>query len=226
MIRILVADDEVLIAQGIRQYLEHAGLQVIAVASDGEEAVAKTLELKPDVVLLDITMPGKEGLEALAEIKAARPETTVIMLTGHRKPALLVQALIGGAAGYLTKTESGMQNLPNLIRSSVEGSETIVDRDLLQRTIEQLTRDPSPEAAQKRARVRRLTDQETRVLRLIALGYNNLEIAGELVISRNTVKSHVHNILGKLRVSDRTQAAILAHESGIMDLGPPGQESG
>ncbi|NPA06732.1 MAG: response regulator transcription factor [Chloroflexi bacterium] len=228
-IRVLIADDHGVVREGLRMLLEQAGFDVVALASTGNEAVRLALEHKPDVVLLDIRMPDGDGLQALAQIKAQLPNTAVLILTTYDNPTYLAQAVTLGAAGFLTK-DTDPQNIPLAIRAVVSG-EAMVDLQVLQRVLHNLRagRDPlseggplpPPESPEPLEFPRSgpvpddLTDQEVRVLRLIAQGYSNQEIAERLGISLNTVKTHIKHIFSKLGVSDRTQAAVWAWRHGL-----------
>ena len=216
-IRVLIADDDPLAGEAIRIYLEQAGMLVLGRADTGREAVRLTNELKPDVVLLDITMPDLDGLEALATIKMIRPQTSVIMLTAHKKPELLAQALISGAGAYLTKQEVDLKQLPDTIRTVAEGDQAVVEQRLLQEALDVEKQAANHKENLSESGVASLTRQESRVLKLIAEGLNNAEIAGRLFISENTIKTHVGNIFAKLNVSDRTQAVILAFRLGLVE---------
>ncbi len=216
-IRVLVTDDEVLLAQSIWHYLELKGFDVVGMAHDGHEAVHKTLVFQPDVVLLDLTMPQMSGMEALPRIKQARPQTSVLILTAHAKPGYLATAILNGASAYLTKSESGLVRLPAVIQAIHQCEEAIIEPSLLYRAF-QMASDRLPEgidAAGAADILDSLTQQETRVLELLAQGMSNPEIADALVVSGNTIKSHVQRVLRKLGVSDRTQAALLALRSGM-----------
>ncbi|NPA26541.1 MAG: response regulator transcription factor [Chloroflexi bacterium] len=229
-IRVLIADDHGVVREGLRMLLEQAGFDVVALAATGNEAVRLALEHKPDVVLLDIRMPDGDGLQALAQIKAQLPNTAVLILTTYDNPTYLAQAVNLGAAGFLTK-DTDPQNIPLAVRAVVSG-EALVDLQVLQRVLNNLRagRDPldtgilsEPEPESGRGAETQksgplpedLTDQEVRVLRLIAQGMSNQEIADRLHISLNTVKTHIKHIFSKLGVSDRTQAAVWAWRHGL-----------
>jgi len=207
--RVLIADDHGIVRSGLCSLLESAGFDVVAAVGDGLQAVERACSLHPDLALLDIRMPGMDGLQALRRIKDCAPHTIVIMLTTYANLEYLSQAVMAGAAGYLTK-DLEPEALPAILRAVLAGDNPL-DEDLLTRVLDdaagQMRADPEELAD--------LTEQELRVLALIARGLNNQQIAETLVISRNTVKTHVRHIFEKLHVSDRTQAAIWAVRHGL-----------
>ncbi|MCJ7513733.1 MAG: response regulator transcription factor [Anaerolineales bacterium] len=212
-IRVVIADDHGLICQGLRMVLERGGMEVVGVGSTGRQAVELTVAAKPDVLILDIRMPDMDGLEALAEVKNQGLPVSVIMLTSFDTPEYLAQAVAKGAAGFLSKS-ADVKGIPEAVRAVVAG-EAIVDRQLLQAALDTSSRAAIENRGFQRRSANDLTEQETRVLRLVAEGLDNNAIAASLGVSRNTVKTHVHNIFSKLGVSDRTQAAILAMRMGL-----------
>jgi DNA-binding NarL/FixJ family response regulator len=217
-IRVLIADDHGILSESLRLYLENAGLEVLGVAATGRQTIKMVQELQPDVLLLDIRMPDLDGLQALSSIKSLRPDTTVIMLTSVREQHSLARAIALGAAGYLLK-DTHPRQIPNIIQAVLEG-DAIVDQSLLRSA---LTPEVEAEPAGARADLTGdpettspdLTAQETRVLRLVAEGMDNDAIAEALVISPNTVKTHVTSVFRKLGVSNRTQAAVWAIRNGM-----------
>jgi DNA-binding NarL/FixJ family response regulator len=210
-IRVVIADDHRLFAEGLNLVLSRDGIQVIGIATTGRQTVELTTDLKPDIVLLDIRMPDMDGLQALGAIKASCPETNVIVLTSYDNPEYLTRAISMGAAGYLMKdtTSDGMINAVRLVANG----EAILDRDILEMVINELSQATRPTRAKEDAPA--LTAQELRILQLITEGLDNGTIAEILSLSPNTVKSHVRNIFSKLGVSDRTQAAIWAIRRGL-----------
>jgi len=212
---ILVADDHGLIREGLKIVLERDGMRVVGFAATGRQAVEMTQSLEPDVVILDIRMPDMDGLEALAAIKSARPETTVLMLTSYGNPEYLYRSISLGAAGFLTK-EGDPNQISQAIRTVIEG-ESIIDSKLLRDSLKALSAATGkPSRGMKKMDVPSLTEQEIRILTLIAEGLTNADIADALCVSPNTVKTHVHNIFVKLGVSDRTQAALWAIRRGLV----------
>jgi DNA-binding NarL/FixJ family response regulator len=212
-IRVLIADDHAVVSEGLQLYLENAGLEVVGRAASGRQAIDLADDLKPDVVLLDIAMPDMDGMQALAALKRAHPQVIVIMVTASGNPAYMAQAIAKGAAGYILK-ETSPGGIPHAIRSAYAG-QSIVDPRLLRAALLD-----SPEAKPKLMKDQKevsLTKQELRVLGMLAQGMDNASIASALVVSRNTVKSHVRKVLRKLDVSDRTQAAIWAIRNGMVD---------
>ena len=212
-IRVVIADDHGLICEGLRMVLERGGMEVVGVASTGRRAVELTATAKPDVLILDIRMPDMDGLEALSEVKNQGLPASVIMLTSFDTPEFLAQAVARGAAGFLSKS-ADVKGIPEAVRAVAAG-EAIVDRQLLQAALDTSTRAASEDRGYSRRSAHDLTEQELRVLKLVAEGRDNSAIAASLGVSRNTVKTHVHNIFSKLGVSDRTQAAILAMRMGL-----------
>jgi len=209
-IRVLIADDHGVVRAGLRGLLTASGLDVIGEADNGRMAVSLARDLHPDVVLLDVRMPEMDGLQALAAIKSETPGVSVVMLTVYASPEYLSRAIAAGAAGYLLK-DAEPDEIVRVVRAAAEG-EMVIGSGLLQSVLQ------NAGAAQDDELQRvDLTHQELRVLKLIALGLNNDAIAEALVISRNTIKTHIRHIFEKLRVSDRTQAAIWAVRNGLVD---------
>ncbi len=209
-IRVIIADDHGVVRAGLRGLLSAAGLDVLAEAATGREALALARDLRPDVVLLDVRMPEMDGLQALAAIKAELPEISVVMLTVYASTEYLSRAIAAGAAGYLLK-DAEPEEIVRVVRAAAEG-DMVIDATLLQSVLEH-----TPVAEGDALQQADLTQQELRVLKLIALGLNNDAIAETLVVSRNTVKTHVRHIFEKLGVSDRTQAAVWAVRNGLVE---------
>jgi DNA-binding NarL/FixJ family response regulator len=205
VIRVLIADDHAVVRQGLRTYLElQDDVDVVAEAADGREAVAAAARLAPDVVLLDLAMPELDGVAALGELRERAPATRVIVLTSFGEDDRLFAALRAGAAGFLLKDE-----LVRAIRTAHAGQSPLSPATAT-RVVEELTRGGRPRAAEL------LTPRELDVLRLIARGRSNKRIALELGVAEKTVKTHVSHILGKLGLTDRTQAALYAVRHGLV----------
>ncbi|MFJ5304143.1 response regulator [Streptomyces sp. NPDC088350] len=211
----IVADDQAVVRAGIAAILdaEH-GLSVVGQAGDGESAVALALRLRPDVALMDIRMPGGGGLAATARITAGAPATRVIVLTTFDLDEYVFAALRAGAVGFLLK-DAEPERVVDAVRVVARGA-ALLDPAVTGRLIERYAAGPVPADA---ARLRQLTPRETEVLRHMARGLANAEIAAELGISPATVKDHVAGVLGKLGVRDRVQATIAAYETGLIRPG-------
>jgi DNA-binding NarL/FixJ family response regulator len=185
-------------------------LEVAGEAGTGREALTLARDLHPDVVLLDVRMPEMDGLQALTAIKSELPEISVVMLTVYVSTEYLARAIAAGAAGYLLK-DAEPEEIVRVVQAAAEG-DRVIDATLLQSVLAH-----TPVAEDDALQQADLTQQELRVLKLIALGLNNDAIAETLVVSRNTVKTHVRHIFEKLGVSDRTQAAIWAVRNGLAE---------
>jgi DNA-binding NarL/FixJ family response regulator len=264
--RILIADDHALVREGLRTMLSgEEGIEVIAEANDGQQALTLCRELQPQLVLMDVRMPVMDGLEATRKIKQEMPKTSVMMVTMHENPEYLFEAVKAGAAGYVLKDASG-ERLLSAVRRTLEG-ESPLNQELAMRLLVRLARESGsseqgsgalsseraeeapeggsrgvqseggePPASQSEAiqagadqtgisrtgrsrgaeQMESLTPREVEVLRLLSQGQTNPQIAQNLLVSRGTVKIHVQHIISKLGVSDRTQAAVRAIESGIL----------
>ncbi|AUG78671.1 LuxR family transcriptional regulator [Kitasatospora sp. MMS16-BH015] len=215
-IRVLIADDQVMIRQGFAVLLgAEPGIQVVGQAVDGLDAVAKTAELAPDVVLMDIRMPELGGIEATRRITgAADSPVRVLILTTFDLDEYVYEALRAGASGFLLKDASA-DELAHAVRVVAAG-EALLAPSVTRRLITEFSRtSPTPRAPLK-SRLGDLTERETEVLSLIAQGLSNAEIAGTLLVAEQTVKTHVSRILPKLGLRDRTQAAVFAYESGLI----------
>jgi DNA-binding NarL/FixJ family response regulator len=214
-IRVLLADDQELVRAGFRMILEtQADIQVVGEAGDGVEAVAATRRLQPDVVLMDIRMPNLDGLQATKQIMAPGSGSRVLILTTFDLDEYVYQALAAGASGFLLKNAPPEQ-LISAVRV-IDAGDGLLAPQVTRRVIEQFTRLPLPSDTDA---LEGLTDREREVLKLIARGLSNAEIAAQLFVSDATVKSHVAHLLAKLQLRDRVQAVVLAYESGLIRPG-------
>lgn len=210
--RILVVDDHALFRDGIISLLEASGHIVVGQAGDGNQAVEAALRLKPDVVLMDIAMPQCDGLEALRKIKAEAPEIKVVMLTVSEGDASLITAMRSGAQGYLLKslsTEEFLASLDRLTRGELAISNQDINR-IVEGLVGLVNQPPEPSRDA-------ITEREAELLQLVADGLSNKAIAQHLSISENTVKYHIRQILLKLDAQNRTEAAILAVQAGLIN---------
>jgi NarL family two-component system response regulator LiaR len=210
-IRVLIADDHAVVRQGLKTFLElQEDIEVVEDVADGEAAVAAVEREAPDVVLMDLVMPGVDGVEAIRRIKEGRPQARVLVLSSFLDDERLFPAVRAGAAGYLLK-DVEPRELVKAIRT-VHGGEALLHPAVAARLMDEFAAGSAPEP-----NADGLTDREREVLTLIARGLPNKLIARELSISEKTVKAHVSSILGKLGVSDRTQAALYAVRSGLVE---------
>ena len=210
-ISVVIADDHGIVRQGLRDYIGlQEDMEVVAEASDGWLAVRKVRELTPDVVLMDLVMPGTDGIEATRQIRAISPATRVLILTSFAEEEQVFEAIKAGASGYLMK-DIRPEELATAIRG-VQAGEPMLHPEIARLMIRELRRD------QDQPRLHdQLTEREMEVLRCIARGLSNKDIANELVISEKTVKTHVSNLLQKLHLADRTQAAIYAMQKKLVE---------
>ena len=210
-IKVLIADDHTVVRKGIRALLEtEPGITVVGEAADGEDAIHKALALKPDVILMDLVMPKLDGVQAIKELREVLPEIKVLVLTSFAEDRRIVAAIEAGALGYLLK-DSSPEDLARAIRE-VHRGESSLHPKVAQQLIKKLRR-PAEELEREE-----LTARERKVLALIARGLSNREIAKELSISEPTVRTHVSNILRKLGLKSRTQAALYALKEGLASL--------
>ena len=210
-ITVLLVDDHELVRRGVRAFLEtQPGITVVAEAGGGEEAVRLAAEHAPDVALMDLIMPGMDGVEATRRLTARSPRTNVVMLTSYHDDEHVFPAIRAGALSYVLK-EVGPEQLADAVRKAAAG-EAVLHPRVAARVVRELhgARRDEPNVFHE------LSDRELEVLKLIAEGMNNAEIAGRLYVSEKTVKSHVSNILGKLHLVDRTQAAVYAWRQGVV----------
>jgi DNA-binding NarL/FixJ family response regulator len=216
VIRVLLADDQELVRSGFRLILDLAdGIEVAGEARDGLEAVRLAKELQPDVVLMDVRMPEVDGIEATRRLRRAGVDAHVLVLTTFDLDEYVYDALRAGAAGFLLK-DAPREQLVAAVRTVARG-EALLAPAITQRLIERfVARPPLEEAAPA---LGELSARELEVLRLLARGLSNAEIAAELVVGEATVKTHVARILRKLEVRDRVQAVVFAYESGLVEPG-------
>jgi NarL family two-component system response regulator LiaR len=211
-IRILIVDDHVLIREGIKALVASVhDVEVVGEAADGYQAVEQARLLAPDVILLDLVMPEKDGLQALPELAECCPATRVLVLTSYTDDDKVFTAIKSGALGYLLK-DSTSEELLKAIRSVYRG-ESSLHPTIARKLILEINRPPEQPSAREP-----LSSREMEVLSLIARGLSNKEIASQLNLSEHTVNSHIGNILKKLHLANRTQAALYALREGIVDL--------
>jgi two-component system, NarL family, response regulator LiaR len=209
-INVLLVDDHAVVRQGLRMFLSlDAELNIVGEAANGEEGVALARQLKPDVVLMDLLMPGMDGIAATAVLRRELPKTEVIALTSVLEDRLVVDAIRAGAIGYLLK-DTNADELCQAIKAAAAG-QVQLSPQAAARLMHEVRIPNSPET---------LTVRETEVLRLVARGQSNKEIAATLSITEKTVKTHVSNILDKLDVNSRTQAALYAVRIGLVSAEP------
>jgi DNA-binding NarL/FixJ family response regulator len=217
-IRVLLVDDQAMVRAGFRMILEtEPDIEVIGEAADGGEAVDAARRLRPDVVLMDIQMPVMDGLEATRQILIQGEDVVgrVLILTTFERDEYIFEALRSGASGFLLKNASP-EDLVSAIRVVAEGN-ALLAPSVTRRIISEFAR--RPVSTGREDDLKRLTERETGVLRLVARGKTNSEIAEELVVGEATVKTHVSNVLTKLDLRDRVQAVVFAYESGLVQRG-------
>jgi DNA-binding NarL/FixJ family response regulator len=212
-LRVLIVDDHDLFRTGLRNLLEEQGVQIVGEAATGGEAVRLVREAAPDVVVMDLNMPSMGGVEATRHITSIAPLTRVVMLTISEDDGDVMDAILAGACGYLLK-DSSIQDLMSGIKAASRG-ESLISPNIAAKVLQRVrATSTQPEIANTiRAE---LSDREIEVLKLIANGKDNAVIAGELHISPKTVKNHISNILMKLQIDNRIQAAVYAVRSGIV----------
>ena len=219
MIRVLVADDQALVRAGFRAILEEQDdLEVVGEAEDGGQAVAISRDLRPDVLLMDVRMPGVDGIEATQRLFHDGDAPRVLILTTFDLDEYVYEALKAGASGFLLK-DAPRDQLVAAVRTVAAG-EALLAPALVRRLIEDFVRRPAP-GADRPTELNDLTERELEVLTLVARGLANAEIAKRLFVSEATVRTHVTHILAKLGLRDRVQAVVLAYESGLVRAGEP-----
>lgn len=223
--RIVLVDDEDLIRFGLMGILSREeDMEVVGEASTGSEALRLCRNLRPELVLMDVEMPEMDGLSATRQLKEELPTISVLVLTAHDNPDYLLEAVQAGAAGFLLK-ESALQQVASAVRTLMNG-EPLLDQELAVRLLRRLSPQVE-EAGSREAQVdeelrakmlEALTDRELEILDLLSSGMSNQQIAQQLFLSLSTVKTHVHRIISKLEVSDRTQAAVRAIRLGLVSI--------
>jgi DNA-binding NarL/FixJ family response regulator len=212
-LRVLIVDDHDLFRTGLRNLLEEQGILVVGEAAAGNEAIRAVRELAPDVVVMDLNMPGMSGVEATRHITGVAPLTRVLVLTISDQDSDVLDAILAGACGYLLK-DSSIQDLMAGIRAASVG-ESLISPHIAAKVLQRVRSTSTVPAIAETIRAE-LSDREIEVLKLIANGKDNAQIAGELHISPKTVKNHISNILMKLQIDNRIQAAVYAVKSGIV----------
>lgn len=217
VIKVLIVDDQELVRTGFRMILEaHDDIDVVAEAADGEQAIALATQTWPDVVLMDIRMPGLDGLEATRRLLSNNGDVHVLILTTFDSDEYVYEALKAGAAGFLLKSAPSARLVEGV--RLVASGEALLAPTLTKRLIAEYVRRPVASETLP-DQLKRLTERELEVLRLMARGLSNAEIAAEFVVGAATVKTHVNRVLQKLGVRDRVQAVVLAYECGLVQPG-------
>lgn len=224
MIRVLLADDQALVRAGFRLILDlEDDIEVVGEAADGREAVALTRKFEPDVVLMDVRMPEMDGIEATRRLARAGSSARVLVLTTFDADEYVYEAMKAGASGFLLKDVPREQLVAGV--RVVAGGESLLAPAITRRLIEEFVRRPPPGSAVP-VELEELSARELQVLKLVARGLTNAEIADRLVVSETTVKTHVAHMLQKLRLRDRVQAVVIAYESGLVQPGDAAIEEG
>jgi DNA-binding NarL/FixJ family response regulator len=222
-VRVLVVDDEDLMRAGLRAVLSSdESVEVVGEAGDGRAAVERARALRPDVVLMDVRMPGVDGIAATRELAAAVPDARVLILTTFEEDDYIFGALSAGASGFLLKRTRPEELIAAV--HTVAAGDSLLSPSVTRRVIDRMAVGGAPTGPLARERLTELTARERDVLASMARGLSNVEIAAELVIEESTVKTHVKRILTKLRLRDRVQAVIFAYDSGLVrpGVGPRG----
>jgi DNA-binding NarL/FixJ family response regulator len=212
-VRVLIVDDDDLMRAGLRSVLSSdEGLRVVGEAEDGRSAVERTLELSPDVVLMDVRMPDLDGIAATRELLGVAPDSRVVILTTFEQDDYIFGALSAGASGFLLKRTRPEELIAAI--HTIAAGDSLLSPSVTRTVIDRMARQPTPDTSVAQ-RLEELTPRERGVLELVARGLSNGEIAQTLVIEESTVKTHMKRILTKLRARDRVQAVIFAYESGL-----------
>jgi DNA-binding NarL/FixJ family response regulator len=218
VIRVLIADDQTLVRDGFRMILDaQEDIEVVGEAADGIEAVAKARELRPDVVLMDVRMPNRDGLDATRALLRELPDIHVLILTTFDLNEYVYEAMKAGASGFLLKDAPRSQLIQGV--RTVATGDALLAPAITRRLIEQFVRRPPASIRSLPPKLSELTVRELEVLKLVAGGRSNAEIAAELYVSEATVKTHVGHALRKLGLRDRVQAVVFAYENGLVEPG-------
>ncbi len=213
-INVMVVDDHEVVREGLVRILEkQGGIRVVAVARSGEEALSKVEKFTPDVIIVDIQLPGINGIEVIRRIKKSHPEIEAITLTVYDDEEFAMQAIKAGAIGYVIK-DAAKEELVKAVQAAA-GGETLISTSVARKLLDEMG-SPGARKRQKTEDAAGLSQRETDVLKLMARGYNNRQIADLLFISELTVKVHIRNIFKKIKVTDRTNAVLYAIEKGIV----------
>jgi two-component system NarL family response regulator len=216
VLRVLIVDDHALFRRGLQMVLSgEVDIEVVGEAADGAEAVEKARALKPDVVLMDVRMPRRSGIEATEQIREELPDSKILMLTMSDEEADLYEAIKAGASGYLLK-EISIEEVPDAIRSVWSGQSRI-SPSMASKLLSEFAA-LSQRGGDAKGVAAKLTDRELQVLKLVAQGLNNKDIADKLFISENTVKNHIRNILDKLHLHSRMEAVVYAVKEKLLDI--------
>ncbi len=214
---ILIVDDHVLFREGLCNIISHwDDFQVVGEAQNGEEAIQKTRDLLPDIILMDITMPVMNGIQATYQINRVYPTIKVIILSASEEEGDLLEAIKGGAKGYVLKNTPS-RRLHDQLRSALRG-EAALSGIMAEKILQEFNRPRGFTASQDAVTIESLTDREQEVLQLVVEGLTNPEIGERLTISENTVKKYLHNILEKLNLNNRVEAAIYAVKEGLVQI--------